>query len=30
MAIAKRSIIRGQIHLIDDEFGKEMPDIKMR
>jgi len=30
MAITKRSIIREQIHLIDDEFGKEMPDIKMK
>ncbi len=30
MVIAKRSIIRKQIHLIDDEFGKEMPDIKMK
>ena len=30
LAIAKRSIIREQIHLIDDEFGKEMPDIKMK
>jgi len=30
MAIAKRSIIREQIHLLDNEFGKEMPDIKMK
>ncbi len=30
MAITKRSIIREQIHLIDYEFKKEMPDIKMK
>lgn len=30
MAIAKRSIIREQIHLIDDEFGEEMPDIRIK
>jgi ATP-dependent Lon protease len=30
MSIHKRAIIREQIHLIDGEFGKEMPDIKMR
>ncbi len=30
MAINKRSIIREQIHLIDDEFGREMPDIKIK
>jgi len=30
MAIEKRSIIREQIHLIDNEFSKEMPDITIR
>jgi len=30
MAITKRSIIREQIHLIDYEFKKEMPNIEMK
>jgi len=30
MAFTKRSIIREQIHLIDDEFRKEMPYIKIK
>ena len=30
MAIEKRSIIREQTHIIDNEFGTEMPDIKMK
>jgi ATP-dependent Lon protease len=28
-AIEKRQIIRRQIHLIDEEFSEEMPDIRM-
>jgi len=30
MAITKRAIIREQIHLIDEEFRKDMPDIKIK